>query len=163
MWKPQVDVFSGRHHVLTPDLPGFGPSAEADERSVAQVLAQLCDSLEIRRAHVVALSLGGAVAIDFALSFPARVRSLTLVDALLRGRPSGIQAWSRCAAPAKEGRMEEATDAWLADPLFASARRQPQVFVRLREMALDYRGGHWTGRSSTRFEIEDPASRLGEI
>jgi pimeloyl-ACP methyl ester carboxylesterase len=157
---------SGKNYrVVAPDLPGFGPrpDSRASHLTLAQAVAERCDAHAIVDAHLVGLSLGGAVAIDFALAFPERVRSLTLVDAFLRGRPSGIAAGDACSLHAKAGRMQEAAAAWLSDPLFATARKRPSVFARLEEMAADYDGGHWSGRSSTRFAIEDPAARLGTI
>jgi pimeloyl-ACP methyl ester carboxylesterase len=163
MWRPQIDAFGGSYRVAAPDLPGFGPDASACDLTLARAVAQRCDALAIVDAHFVGLSLGGAVAIDFALTFPGRVRSLTLVDALLRGRQSGIAAGDRCSSHAKAGQLREAAAAWLNDPLFAAARKRPSVFAQLEEMARDYDGGHWSGRSSTRFEVEDPASRLGTI
>jgi pimeloyl-ACP methyl ester carboxylesterase len=111
----------------------------------------------------VSLSLGGAVAVDLALAFRERVRSLTLIDAPLLGRPTGIRAWSEASALAKAGDLPGARDAWLRDPLLAPARARPGVLAVLREMSADYSGQHWCDRADTRFEVDDPAPRLGEI
>jgi pimeloyl-ACP methyl ester carboxylesterase len=45
----------------------------------------LLDQLDIAQAHVVGLSLGGAIAVNFALAYPSRVLSLVLTDAVLQG------------------------------------------------------------------------------
>ena len=155
LWRPQLAVFPGG---VAPDLPGFGAAPKSGQ-SAARAVAASCEG----PVHVVGLSLGGAVAVDFALAFPERVRSLTLIDAVLKGRPTGIRAFEKCSALAREGKLAEATEAWLADPLFDGPRRKPAVFAALREMARDYRGEHWAGRASTSFEVADPAARLGSI
>src|SRR5262249_49495856 len=157
----QIEAFSKTYRALAPDLPGFGPrsAANSSDQTLARAVMDYCDTHSIFDAHFVGLSLGGAVAIDLALTFPERVRSLCLVDALLRQRPSGILESEQCVALAKAGRMPEATETWLNDPLFASARQRTELFARLKEMAADYDGGHWSGRRSLRFEVEDPASR----
>jgi pimeloyl-ACP methyl ester carboxylesterase len=163
MWGPQVDAFGGSYRVAAPNLPGFGAAARPSDESWARAVAEICDSLSIADAHFVGLSFGGAVAVDFAQTFPARVRSLTLVDALLRGRAPGIAASEHCVSHAKAGRIREAAACWLGDPLFAAARKRADSFARLQEIAADYDGGHWSGRIAGRFEVADPASRLEAI
>ena len=164
MWGPQVAALRDAYRVVTVDLPGFGPSpVDVGAQSAARALIDVLDKVTDRASHVVGLSLGGAVATDLALAFPASVRSLTLIDALLRGRPPGIKAWGEAASLAKQGNLTRARDAWLGDDLFAGARAHPQVLASVREMAADYDGGHWCDRATTRFEVGDPASRLGEI
>ena len=55
-----------------PEPWGIGAEGEA--------LAAALDSLGVESAHVGGWSLGGAVALDFAMSHPRRVRALTLVE-----------------------------------------------------------------------------------
>jgi 3-oxoadipate enol-lactonase len=55
------------------------------------LLADLGES----RVHVVGLSLGGCVALALALRTPARLRSLTIVNAFARPRPEGPRAYGR--------------------------------------------------------------------
>jgi pimeloyl-ACP methyl ester carboxylesterase len=164
MWRPQVVALRDAYRVVTVDLPGFGPApADIGEQSAARALAEVLAAVTDEPSHVAGLSLGGAVAIDLALTFPERVRSLTLISALLRGRPAGIRAWADAAALAKEGDLERAREAWLGDDLFASTRARPAVLASVREMARDYSCDHWRDRMTTRFEIADPASCLAEI
>jgi pimeloyl-ACP methyl ester carboxylesterase len=70
------------------DLRGHGasgvPPSGYTTADMAGDLAALLDYLEVRRAHVVGHSFGGAVALHYALLYPERVSSLTLADALIR-------------------------------------------------------------------------------
>lgn len=69
------------------DLPGHGesdiPPAGYTPAQLARTLGEVLDHLRIERAHLVAHSFGGVVALSFAASFPERVGSLVLADVRL--------------------------------------------------------------------------------
>ncbi len=75
---------AARRRVTAYDLRGHGYSDVApsgySSADQATDLDQLLDSLGIERAHLVAHSFGGAVALQYALLRPSRVLSLTLAD-----------------------------------------------------------------------------------
>jgi 3-oxoadipate enol-lactonase len=82
-WRRQVPLFARRYRVIAPDLRGFGASERQEPFTVqqhARDAAALLEALGIRRAHVVGLSMGGAVALEFALSEPSRVAGLVLAN-----------------------------------------------------------------------------------
>ena len=64
---------------------GLNPSdtAEADPGIASQDLLDLMDYLQIKKAHLVALAHGGYFALDFALSCPQRVISLTVASSMM--------------------------------------------------------------------------------
>ncbi len=165
MWSAEAVSLESTHRTLVVDLPGFGPNGAlcAGAPCAADAVLEVLDARGIERTHLVGHSFGGAVAVDFALAFPARVLTLTLVDALLLGWPAGIVAWRRCAELAREGKLAEARRAWLGDPLFETSRRSPRVVHELKAMVDDYGCGHWSGRVSPRWRVEEPAARLREI
>ena len=82
-WRLQIPDFSARHRVIVPDLRGCGTSERREPFTIpqhARDMVALLAALSIERAHVVGLSMGGAIAIEFALRAPARLRSLVLVN-----------------------------------------------------------------------------------
>ena len=82
MWDEQVELLSPRFTVLRYDLRGFGDSPlGSGEFSFAEDLRALLDHVEIERGTLVGNSLGGRVALEFALQHPARVQKLVLVGA----------------------------------------------------------------------------------
>jgi pimeloyl-ACP methyl ester carboxylesterase len=86
MWDSQVGplVESG-YSVLRYDLRGFGSSTLPPGPFVhADDLRALLDALGIETAALVGASLGGRIALEFALIHPARVSKLALVGAALR-------------------------------------------------------------------------------
>jgi pimeloyl-ACP methyl ester carboxylesterase len=86
MWNRVVPALERHFMVVRPDFRGFGqsPVPEADFRHRDDVLAVL-DHLAIGRAHLVGASMGGAVAMEFALAHPERVSSLVLLASGLPG------------------------------------------------------------------------------
>jgi 3-oxoadipate enol-lactonase/4-carboxymuconolactone decarboxylase len=83
MWDPLVPHLRGRYRVLRYDTRGHGASQVRDERAEVEDLAEdligLLDALDIPRAHVVGLSLGGMTGQAAASRHPDRVISLTLM------------------------------------------------------------------------------------
>lgn len=167
MWRKQVPAFAETHRVLTLDLPGFGPQAappgERVEIVPAEAIARALDVAGLVKAHLVANSYGAAAVVDFALANPRRVGSLTLVGPSLLGKKSGFESWMRAATLAADGDRGTACEVWLEDPLFDGVRSDDALFEEVRQIVLDYQGGHWTSSLATRWLEADPASRLGEL
>lgn len=165
MWRRQVDAFASEYRLLTLDLPGFGAQAPdvVVEAEPAAELARSLDVVGLERAHFVGSSYGAAAAIDFALQYPGRVDSLTLVGPLLLGRRMGVDAWGRCVALANDGDRATAAEVWLDDPLYETVRQDEELFDEIRQIVLDYGGGHWTGRVTSKWSDPDPVPRLREI
>jgi len=83
MWRHQVAALT-RYRRIAPDLCGVGDSRGAgDEYSMgryADDLAALLDSLDVRRAVICGLSMGGYIAFELVRRHPERVRALMLCD-----------------------------------------------------------------------------------
>ncbi|MDO8451643.1 MAG: alpha/beta hydrolase [bacterium] len=140
MWSAQVPYFSRTHQVITYDLRGFGRSSvPQDIYAHHEDLYGLLSHLGIRSAHIVGLSLGGSVGIDFALLYQNAVKTLTIADSALSGYESRVD-WN---IPAKEKTVQEAKDAWLRHEVFDATRDRHDVMERLRTMVADYSGFHW--------------------
>jgi pimeloyl-ACP methyl ester carboxylesterase/predicted lipid carrier protein YhbT len=81
---PAIAGLATTHRVVAVDLPGFGKStaplgAAYDAPYFAGKIVGLLDALGARDAVLVGNSLGGRVAVEVALSAPARVRGLGLL------------------------------------------------------------------------------------
>ena len=82
-WRMQIREFAAKYRVIVPDLRGFGASERREPFTIqrhARDMMALLSALAIEPAHVVGLSMGGAVAIELALRAPQAVASLVLVN-----------------------------------------------------------------------------------
>ena len=84
-WLFNTDRLAERRRVYALDLPGHGESSKdvgaGDLDAFAETLGGFLDAVGAARAHLVGHSMGGAVALAYALDHPDRVASLTLVAA----------------------------------------------------------------------------------
>jgi len=83
-WRWVMPTLAVTHRVYAPDLPGSPdsarPAAAYSPAFFERFVAAFVDALGIGRATFVGNSLGGLVALRLALSQPARVTALVLVD-----------------------------------------------------------------------------------
>ena len=83
-WDLQVNYFSKNFQVLTYCARGYPPtSVPEDPESYSQDLAIddlkcLMDFLKIDIAHIVGLSMGGNVALNFGIKYPEQAKTLTV-------------------------------------------------------------------------------------
>jgi pimeloyl-ACP methyl ester carboxylesterase len=89
-WRWVLPALARTNRVYTPDLPGSPdsarPAAEYSPAFFERFAAAFADALGVERATFVGNSLGGLVALRLALSDPARVNALVLVDSAGLGR-----------------------------------------------------------------------------
>ncbi|MDH0893052.1 MULTISPECIES: alpha/beta fold hydrolase [unclassified Pseudomonas] len=88
-YSRNIEALAKQFRVLVVDMPGYGQSTKGLDRSdsfgdLARSMLGLLDVLQIKSAHVVGNSLGGACALRMALEAPARVSALVLMG------PGGI-------------------------------------------------------------------------
>ena len=83
-WEALATTLKKDFKVVRFDLRGHGESPLGDEEitidTYANDLKNLLDELDITKANLIGFSLGGAVAMDFALKFPDSVSSLVLMS-----------------------------------------------------------------------------------
>lgn len=85
-WKHQVQYFSNRYRVITLDARGHGRSSLPEGKVCPDVFWQdvkaLLDMLQIEKAVICGLSMGGHVALQTAIYAPERVEKLILIGAV---------------------------------------------------------------------------------
>jgi 3-oxoadipate enol-lactonase len=96
---------------------------------------------------VIGLSMGGGVAIGFALAFPEIARNLILVDSALDGYEWSSEwnsSWNSIVQKAKSAGAKEANKLWLEHPLYGPVREKQGVGEKLVRIVEDYSGWYWT-------------------
>lgn len=169
MWEPQVAAFARHFDVIRPDMRGFGESELPPARwSPLEDVLGLMDELHLKPAHLVGCSMGGGVAIDFALQHGERLSKLVLVGPGIGGTDFGArypELWTEIEDAQKARDWPAVNMAemhlWLDGP------RRPRGYVKepLRELFLDMNDNFdkdW--ESAPNDELQPPASeRLHEI
>lgn len=142
-WRSNLSALGERVRAIAVDLPGFGRSSALDRtasiEAYADVLDAFCERLDLGKVHLAGNSMGGLVAMDLAVRYPDRVRSVALIG----GTPRSLLAFAR--HPLK-GLLERPgvalTVAWEvltgALPPPAWLRREIAARSRLRWVALRF-------------------------
>jgi pimeloyl-ACP methyl ester carboxylesterase len=114
--RTSEDLAAAGFKVIRFDLYGRGwsdrPKADYDRDLFADQLLELMDTLQVRKADLLGLSMGGAIVGRFAAEHPERVRSVVLVAPLTRAHDISVMAWP--------GVGEWLTRAWFLPSLAAS-------------------------------------------
>jgi pimeloyl-ACP methyl ester carboxylesterase len=167
LWDEQFRDYSRRFRVLRYDLRGFGQSQVPGEQAYrhADDLCALLDYFEMPQAVLMGLSLGGWIALNFALDYPHRVSALVLVDAILNGQVMSPE-WEAEVAPIwREARslgVEATKERWHHLAMFAAARAHPQAGPRLAQIIVDWSGWQFVNRNPETTGAA-AAERLSEI
>ena len=122
MWDAQVDALRDAYRVIRYDTRGFGDTdTEAVEFSNRADIAAVLDHLGEESAHIVGLSRGGQIALDFAIESPDRVRSLTVAG-------GGVGGYED-PAEADPALWEEPEKAWKAKDWAAISEWETKYWV----------------------------------
>jgi 3-oxoadipate enol-lactonase len=143
MWREQAEMLGEHYRVITPDLRGHGETNATQEPatmdSMAQDVAALLDELEIKRAIVGGLSMGGYVALAFYRRFGLqRVRALILADTRSQADTQDARRNREEQAEKilKQG-MSSIADDFLKKVLTpATLSEQPEITERVRKMIV---------------------------
>ncbi|MBI4637378.1 MAG: alpha/beta hydrolase [Candidatus Rokubacteria bacterium] len=148
-WDEEAGALSDRYRVLALDARGHGDSDPAPDgdysiASMATDLAGFAEGLALARMRIVALSMGGRVAIAYAGSHPDRVERLVVVDIGPDIAPAGRQRVGAMMAGAAErfATLEDALAyARAANPRYAEPLLRHRVEHGVRP--LDGGGFAW--------------------
>ncbi len=89
-WLQNVAELSRHYRIYVPDLPGFGRSQPMngghDISEFVGFLEDFTHSLGLKRFHLVGHSIGGGIALRYALKFPHKIGKLVLVSSMFLGK-----------------------------------------------------------------------------
>ncbi|MEB3755367.1 MAG: alpha/beta hydrolase [Desulfurococcales archaeon] len=87
-FSPLIPEFSRQFMVVTYDLPGHGESEAPNGlfkiSDFARHLRELVEKLNIQKPHILGFSMGGGIALEYALSYPYNTDKLILVSSSAR-------------------------------------------------------------------------------
>lgn len=168
MWREQIDALSVRYRVIAPDLRGHGETAVAASATMEEMaddVAALMDALDIERAVIGGLSMGGYVTLAFARKYPQRVRALILADT----RPQADTEEARTnrekmAERAVSDGMEAIAEMQLPKLLAPKTiSEEPEMVARVREMIVTTKGEGAAAALRGMAERRDQSDLLSQI
>ncbi len=134
-WQEVRELLGEGWRVITPDVRGHGgsrltPDALCTMDTATADLLLLLDTLGVQRAVVAGYSMGGRLALHFALTLPWRVAALILEGASPGIADDGERAARRAAdeelaASIERDGVAAFVERWTAQPLFATQQRLP--------------------------------------
>ena len=121
-WNNEFAHFVERFCVLRYDLRGYGKSEPVEgEFSHLQDLSALLDFLQLDPPVILmGCSMGGGLAMDFALTYPSKTKALIMVDS----GPTGLEL----DTPGPDDLFEEAEEAYKAGDLDRVAEIETQIW-----------------------------------
>lgn len=145
MWKAQFETFAQQYRVIAYDLRGYGQSDTPDlPFAHHRDLTTLLDHFDVESAHLLGASAGGAVALDFALEHPHRVRTVSLAATAVEGYQftdhRTLERWEETETVLEDGEYERAaeieSEMWLAGPNRDLDQLGPELRTLLKDMLL---------------------------
>ncbi|WP_373490023.1 alpha/beta fold hydrolase [Parasphingorhabdus sp.] len=84
-WAMYAPEMVGKYRLIAPDLPGFGENSRDISQNYNMVtqaarVRDFLDAMGIEKCHIGGNSMGGFVALRFALDYPDRVKTMTLFN-----------------------------------------------------------------------------------
>jgi pimeloyl-ACP methyl ester carboxylesterase len=168
-WDDQFLAFAEQFRTIRYDVRGYGKSSKPErEYSNVEDLRALLEELGVERAALIGCSMGGGIAVDFAVEHPERVWALVPVAAALSGveetdeeREKWAPVVDRIMEAAGAGDIDRAVDLFME--IWAPLGTGDRSGQRIRQIA---RENPWaiTDEGELAREIDPPAlPRLSTI
>jgi len=106
MWARELEAFGGQYRCLALDLPGHGRSSKPSLQwyslpNFVCVTHEFIHALHAQPACLVGHSLGGSIAVDYALRYPEDVDALVLVNPVITGQLQFNLRWMYRPGPSR--------------------------------------------------------------
>jgi pimeloyl-ACP methyl ester carboxylesterase len=139
LWDYQFELFSKYFKVIRYDIRGFGRS-DRPEQSFSHIedLRGLLSNLDIDKTHLVGVSMGGSIAIDFTIQYPEMVDSLVLSGPSINGfKPNIDEASQRrslmgISIVKGDDELDKSIEFMLDDPMWRQCN--PRAHNHLKKM-----------------------------
>ncbi|MGD9712602.1 MAG: alpha/beta fold hydrolase [Thermomicrobiales bacterium] len=171
-WGMQIPAVSQNFRAITYDNRDVGETAwigEPHDYAIAQFAADaaaLLDALDIDRAHIVGASMGGAIAQEFAIHFPERTKSVTIVCSWPRSDPWMVELmtqWDHIFRHQGQVAWNRNSWLWVFTYRYYAEPGNLKALVQLAEQAPNPQTFEQYLRQSAAFKRHDALDRLPGI
>jgi pimeloyl-ACP methyl ester carboxylesterase len=148
-WEPQMRYFSRRYRCVAFNARGWPPSdvpddvARYSQARACDDIRSVLDGLNIDKAHIVGLSMGGLATLHFGLTYPSRALSLLVAGAGYGSEPGEREKFREeavviAAKLEKEG-MATFAEAYAYGPTRVQfENKDPRGFAEFKTMLADH-------------------------
>jgi len=162
-WDRNIIELAEHYTVYAPDLPGYGGSEPLEGNyyipELVTFVRRFAESLGLERFYLMGHSLGGGIALNFALNFPEKIRKLVLISSLCLG--SEIAFWVRLfSLPAIIKSMGSVFMGVMKSIRWVAEQMNPARVINVLSPAAMTVGG---GISTFRAQTLDLEKRLPEV
>jgi pimeloyl-ACP methyl ester carboxylesterase len=165
IWEHQIALLSHSYETLVYDLRGHGRSgvpetgySYAQYASDLKVLIEDCVRPPV---HLVGLSMGGAIAFQFAGKHADDVRSITLVSPHICGYTS-YENWPNMYKVARNHGIDAARQTWKDFRLFSGVRSDAEQWKKLSAMIDGFSCAPWID-PNPRYNDENDFEHAGKV
>ena len=141
MWDEQFKIFASKFKVIRYDVPACGKSSiPTTQFSDAGILYELLKHLGIAQAYLLGASLGGRIALDFAVEYPSMVKGLVLVAPGLGGYEWSAEYLDQIGVifrVAEQNGPAQAVEEWLCHPHMLPAMQNAEISGQVKRMNID--------------------------
>lgn len=166
IWGDLPQFLAGKNKVLTYDLRGhgrsFAPESGYSYRDLVADLSELLSALELPKVTLIGHSLGGAVAIKFALRHPGKVEKLVLAAPHVVGY-TDYKGWPNVFRTARMIDVDQAKISWETFRLFSKLENgspKKQLFL---DCLRDFPGTIWTDPQAGRYVEESDLKIIDKL
>ena len=166
VWDAQFKFFSHYYRVLRYDLRGCGKSTEATGTyAFDHDLKRLLDYLHIDKATMMGISVGGGIALNFALNYTENVSALIPVDPFMTGYawPQTTPLLKKLVTHIQQGDADSARAIWNDMPWFDHIKQLPSVYPRFAEIVRENSGEFFERLHTVNWGDTPMSSRLKDI
>ncbi len=168
MWRPQLERVPEGWRFIAPDLRGFGPEARGGAESMDEMatgVLDLLDALQIDRAALGGLSMGGYVAFAMLRREPERFHAVILADTRATADTApGRAARKEMLATLRAKGVGAVADAMLPKLLGETTRRDaPEIEQQVRQMIQACPVGGVAGAIQSMMDRPDSTALLDSI
>ena len=136
-WSNLMETYKEMFSFIAVDLLGHGQTDSPDQperyrmEAAADDIKELLDCLGVRPVHLLGYSMGGRLALGFAVRYPHYVRSLILESSspglkTIQEQNARIKHDAELAERIMDIGVERFTEEWSRIPLFSTQKRLPQ-------------------------------------
>lgn len=168
MWEPQIAALFGECRCIVPDLRGFGDSPKSGPYTMdryADDVVSLLDALQIDRAVIAGLSMGGYVSFAIWRHHRERVRALVLADTRAAADSAdGLKKRDELIALARSEGAAAVAERQITGLVGKSTReKQPELVDRVKAIMSGESVEGITGALAAMRERPDSTPLLGQI